>query len=384
MLAGKSRYLNALTSRMRFKSMELNDHIEGSSPPSVFVGKFGYPKVYVGPMMAGERGDTSIMDTPESWIASSKKDDVINFRLQLVRGKYQSRVTDENKMVEMIRDIALAKRSVDLEAEFSKKPRGFNFHEETQPFGPSAPLKTLVVQESKYEPHMEKVYYDTDLLAREAVLWLYDKGLLTSAIQKAFSVGSMGIEKNRKLVPTRWSITAVDTILSEPLIEEIRGFEKISDYRVYEFSSFSNAYYVLMMPVEWQYEFIEAFIHVLGREEIIFSDHESYFGRKDYAQIGGCYYAARLAVTEKLGEMRKQAGVVIFRESYPGYVPLGVWLVREAMRAALSQQPKKFENLDSALNYIYPKLWLPKSKWVEQSNILRNLRIQRRLVDFAK
>jgi len=384
MLAGKSRYLDKLTSRMRFRSMEMKERMEGSSPPSVFIGKSGYPRVFIGPMMTETIGDTSILDTPESWVGQSGIEDVVDFRLQLVRGKYASHVTDENKMTQMLRDIALSKKSVGMEAEFSKKPRGYAFHEETQPLGPSGPLKTLVVHESKYEPHMEKVYYDTDLLAREAVLWLYDRGLLVSAIQKAFSVGSMGFERNRKLVPTRWSITAVDTILSEPMLEEIRGFEKIPDYRVYEYSSFSNTYYVLMLPTEWQYEFMEAFIHVLGREELLFSDHENYFGRKEYASIGGCYYAARVAVAEKLHSSREQAGVVIFRESYPGYVPLGVWNVRENMRAALSQNHKRFENLETALNYIYSKLWIPRSRWIAESKILKNLRIQKRLGEFVR
>lgn len=375
MLTKKSRYLNRLTSRMRFQTVELNEHMEGSSPPSVFVGRHGYPKVFIGPMMAQAKGDTSIYDMPETWVGSKQKDDVIDFRLQLVRGKYASRVTDKNRMIELLRDIALAKRSVDVEAEFLKKPRGTFFNEEMQPFGPSAPLKNLLVHESKYEPHFEKVYYDNDLLSREAVLWLYNKGLYLSAIQKAFSVGTMGIEKNRKLVPTRWSITAVDTIISEPLIEEVRNYEKISDYRVYEYSSFSNTFLVLMLPAEWQYEFLEAFVHVLGREELLFSDHEGYFGRKDYASIGGCYYAARVAVAEKLSSEKKQAGVVIFRESYHGYIPLGVWLVRECMRHALNTEPKRFDDMNSALKYISSKLYLPFWKYRKESNLLKQSKL---------
>ena len=44
--------------------------MEGSSPPSVFIGSYAYPKVYAGPIITGLHGDTRIMDAPESWIPS--------------------------------------------------------------------------------------------------------------------------------------------------------------------------------------------------------------------------------------------------------------------------------------------------------------------------
>src|SRR5260370_8310106 len=40
--------------------------IAGSSPPGVFVGRFGYPKVSVGPMVPSISGDTEILDT-QAW-----------------------------------------------------------------------------------------------------------------------------------------------------------------------------------------------------------------------------------------------------------------------------------------------------------------------------
>ena len=37
--------------------------LAGSSPPGVFIGRYGYPKVEVGPLVPPEFGDTSAMDT---------------------------------------------------------------------------------------------------------------------------------------------------------------------------------------------------------------------------------------------------------------------------------------------------------------------------------
>ena len=67
----KNAYLAKLTEQIQMKSVKVGKNIEGSTPPSVFIGRWSYPKVYAGPMMVGEAGDTSIMDSPESWIGKT-------------------------------------------------------------------------------------------------------------------------------------------------------------------------------------------------------------------------------------------------------------------------------------------------------------------------
>ena len=51
------------TSKVRGRIDRLD--MDGASPPSVFVGRFGYPKVSIGPMIPPFHGDTSLLDTPE-------------------------------------------------------------------------------------------------------------------------------------------------------------------------------------------------------------------------------------------------------------------------------------------------------------------------------
>ena len=380
MISGKAAYLNRLYEKTKFMRTVEKDHIEGSSPPSVFIGKFGYPKVSVGPLVPEAKGRTEIMDLPEEWLNSSNEAaDIAAFRFQLLRGKQNVKINDiHNPIVEKTRDIALAKKSVDVEMAFKKKPRGIFINENMQPFGPSAPIKTVDIGNVKFEKKLEKAYHDTDLLARDAIIWLHNKGLYTSVIQKALSVGSFGLGRNRKLVPTRWSITAVDDTLGKDLLEKIRHYPVIDSYKIYEFEQMNNKFIVMLTPNYWQYEFLEAFIHVFGKEEMLFSDYENYEGRKDYASIGGCYYSTRLALTEFLEKEKKQAGAIVFRESYPGYVPLGVWLVRECSRKTVKQKPKEFDNLTSALNYISSRLWLPMNIYRKQSALLK----QRRLNEF--
>ncbi|MCX6815021.1 MAG: Nre family DNA repair protein [Candidatus Aenigmarchaeota archaeon] len=364
-------------------------HLEGSSPPSVFVGRFSYPKVYIGPMLPPQHGDTSLMDTPELWTGMSI-DEIVDFRFQLVRGKFLNPVKNfDGKIIEQTREIALAEKSPDAELEFKKKPAGkLVMNDEIQPFGPSALLAKLDVGNVKFDKYIEKAFYDTDLKAREAVISLHERGVLVSKIQKAFSVGAFGVGKNRKFVPTRWSITAVDDTLGKNLMTYTRDYPLINEFRVYEHVQLDNRWLILMLPREWCYELIEAWYpntiwNPAGRNIEIFSDHEFYDGRTTYADIGGCYYAARLATNELLNREKRQAGVVIMRETHPGYImPVGVWNVREAVRAAVKNPPYRFATLQEALDFVGRRMDIPVSRWIEKSSILKDTMRQRKLVDF--
>ncbi|RLI21860.1 hypothetical protein DRO54_02550, partial [Candidatus Bathyarchaeota archaeon] len=206
--------------------------IEGASPPSVFVGRIGYPYVYAGPLVPPIREDTSMFDIPELWFGKPI-DEIVRFRSMLVRGKHRVHVKKfekAGKIIEKTQELALAAKPVDVELEFKKRPRGFILlDDEVQPFGPSAPIRNLRVGTAKWDRFIEKAYYDTDLKAAEAVVELYEKGAFVTRIQRAFSVGAFGIKKQRRLVPTRWSITAVDSIISKELIEKVKDFQQIGE-----------------------------------------------------------------------------------------------------------------------------------------------------------
>ena len=147
----------------------------------------------------------------------------------------------------------------------------------------------------------------------------------------------------------------------------------MDSHRVYEFSSLNNYYAIILTPTEWQYEWFEAFIKVMGGEEVMFSDYETNSDKTEYSCVGGCYYSAKMAVLDKLAKLKLQSGVIILREAYSGYVPLGVFNVRENIKYAMNGDYKEFESLKEALVYCGTKLQLPISKYVKQSNLLKEL-----------
>jgi hypothetical protein len=393
LLCGKTRCPILVKVNYFLKSVPLmqSEDIAGASPPSVFVGRIGYPYVYAGPLVPPVQEDTSLYDLPEFWFGKTI-DDIVGFRFMLIRGKHRVHVRkfeEAGKIIEKTRELALAVNPVDVELILKKKPRGFLLlDDEVQPFGPSAPIRDLLVGNARWDHQIEKAYSDTDLKATNAVLEIYGKGVLVTKIQRAFSVGAFGLEKNRRLVPTRWSITAVDSIISKELMEKVKTFPEISEYRVYESRYLDNVFEVLMLPNAWSYEAIEAWYpgtvwNPRGREAFLFSDWEGYDGRTTYAEIGGCYYSARLAVCEQLVKERRQATAIVLREARPGYImPVGVWQVRENVRNAMRQKPSTFNTLDEALKWVAGKFQIPLQRWIMKSELLKNALFQKKITDF--
>jgi hypothetical protein len=394
-LCGKTRCPLVVRFSSYFKSAPLlqGTDLDGACPPGVFVGRIGYPYVYAGPLVPPVHEDTSTYDQPESWFGKSI-DEIVGFRSLLVRGKHRVHVKkfeESGKIMDQTIDLALSVKPVDVEMALKKKPASaLVLDDQIQPFGPSAPLKTMRISNSRWDQRIQKAYFDDDLGASDAVTSLFKNGTLVTKIQRAFSVGAFGLKKQRRLVPTRWSITAVDSIISKKMMEKIKTFPEINEYRIYESQYLDNRFEILMMPREWSYEAMEAWYpgtawNPDSSNILLFGDWEGYDGRTTYASIGGCYYAARLAVGELLTKERRQASVLVLREAHPGYImPVGVWQVRENVRNALRQKPLKLNTLKETLDHLSSKFDIPIAQWIDKSTLLKNNLFQKRLTDYFK
>ena len=112
-------------------------------------------------------------------------------------------------------------------------------------------------------------------------------------------------------------------------------------------------------------------------------DSEGFRGRKTDAKPGGCYYSARLAVSEYLDSIGKQAGAIMLREIHPGYImPVGVWNVRESLRVLLRTPFERFDSMDAALNHVSSIFEIPKRGWIETSALLQSAYFQRKISQF--
>lgn len=380
-MIGKRAFLNQLTAIHQMPSLKLTGTAFDGSSPSVFIGRENYPYVAAGPMLA-QAPESTIYDSPEQWLGAFKRDDIINFRLQLLRGMQKVDIKDAaGRFAQQLQDVALAKRSVLTQAEFEKTPVGVTFSEDHQPFGPSASLKQFESENVKWNKDLGKAHHDTDLLSKDAIIELSSKGIEFSSIQKALSTGAFGLPKNRKLVPTRWSITATDDTLGKHAMEDVRENEPIKDYRVYESDGLNNHFAVMLTPTPWEYEAIEAFINIMDNKTFAFSDAEGHLGRKQYSDMGGCYYAQRQVIAEQLKQQQEQAGAFVFREVTPGYVPTGVWVCRELTKSAMQTTPKTFKTKSEAMHYIDTKMQLGMKYHADRMRLVNAPR-QKTLGDF--
>jgi hypothetical protein len=338
-------------------------------------------------------GDTTILDMPEMWLGKSIEE-IVNYRVSLIRGIADVNIyTTYGKYIESLQELAMVNKSAESEITFEKRPivdiqqkKDFGLDTESSPFGPSARLRTFKTSSSLSVDHrLENAFYDKDLRAADAVSSLYKKGVEISRIHRILSMGMLGLQRKRRLVPTRWSISATDDIISNDLIRNIEDHQTIDFIEVYKFTHLGNYYSVILIPDDiWSFEMQEAWFDNNGNLGIGI-DFENANGLDHYPSIAGAYFAARLGVAEHLFKRRHKAAALILREIRPEYVmPLGVWQIREGVRQALDGEAKQFDNFEKALSFACVNLSVSKNEWIRNSKIYKNMREQMRITDFFK
>ena len=378
------QFLNANSAKLSLETLS------GATPPSVFVGRYCYPKVKVGPMVPPLHGDTTILDKPEMWLGKSIED-IVNYRLSLVRGVLDIDIhTTGGKYIDSLQELAMASKSAESEATFEKKPifdvqqeKELGLDTESAPFGPVAPLRNFKTSSFSVDQRLENVYYDKDLHAAEAIVELYKKGVEVSRIHRVLSMGMLGLQKNRRLVPTRWSISATDDIISVNLIRGIHTYPTIDFFEIYKYSHLGNYDSIILIPDNiWSFEMQEAWFDNNGNLGIG-ADFEDAKGLDHYPSIAGAYFAARLGVAEHLLKRRRKAAALVLREIHSDYVmPVGVWQIREGIREALRRKKRQVESFEKALSFACLNLSVSKKEWIKNSKIYKNMREQMRITDF--
>ena len=379
------QFLNANSVKLSLESLS------GATPPSVFVGRYGYPKVKVGPMVPPIHGDTTVLDTPEMWLGKSIEE-IVNYRLSLVRGVADVNIyTTSGKYIESLQEIAMASKSTESEMTFEKRPivdikqeTDMGLDNEYAPMGPTALLKTFKTSSTlSIDQRIENAFYDKDLHAADAISALYKKGVEISTIHRVLSMGMLGLQRKRRLVPTRWSISATDNIVSSDLINSIKVYPTINSFEVYKYAHLGNYYSVILIPDNiWSFEMQEAWFDNNG-DLGIGIDFENANGLDHYPSIAGAYFAARLGVAEHLLKRRRKAATLVLREIHSEYVmPVGVWQIREGIREALRGGFKQFDNFEKALSYSCINLSVTNKEWLKNSKIYENIKEQTRITDF--
>ncbi len=352
---------------------------------NIFVGRYGYPRVNVG--FIGNENIDKVFDAPKTW---AKKDFQIplitGMRSSLINSRFKTQIKTHNtKLLEKAREVSLSSTPVDVEIKLEKDPkRKIHLHKFSYPTGPAAELKNVTITSNpKVSQKVDYVVNDTDLKAAPALVNLYRKGFNEHYLTKIFSVGNLGVKTDRKLVPTRWSITATDNTIGKQLIKDVSKYPSCDFFCTFG-GYLGNFYITLFFPGPFSYELFE----IEADSGFYETDYETSFGRKSYAShcVGG-YYANRLAILEKMKIMKRVGSVLSIRfitDTY--YQPLGVWVVREASRKGLGERPLTFADKELMLKYalgVAKKYFNYDLREIfSKSKLLNSVTFQKRLGDF--
>ena len=308
--------------------------------PSIFIGSHNYPDVSTGVLSPQNFGNPELMDSPQKWYQKDFSiERVASLRTSLVNSKKKSKRKVESGFLSDTQEVAMASKPVNIEVELKSTPGNSISAGRVKPVSASGDLEELILGENpSVERKVEKAFYDNDLKAETGVKELYNKGIDNYKIQQSFTAGILGEKNQKELVPTRWSITATDDIISKDMRQGVKDFQEIGQIEYYRNEYLGNEFHIFLIPGKWEYELMElkrpGSVWNAAKNTYIAQNYEPYSGRTSYAEeTAGAFYATRLGITEHLKNRKRQAKALVIREVKPEYwAPLGVWVIRETVR----------------------------------------------------
>ncbi|HJK01601.1 MAG TPA: hypothetical protein O0W91_04065 [Methanocorpusculum sp.] len=346
--------------------------------PSIFIGSYGYPHVNGGPLMNTD------LDNPLQWVKKGISiDDIVAIRSRTIRGV--NKLNTKRLETWKIQEIALSEKPLEIEVTFTKPVQfDLKFDGIVAPIGMSGTMKKLeVIGNAKVSRIVDRCTADTDLRAKEAAHILFENGTDVYKIISLLTSGLLGVQ--RKIIPTRWAITATDEMISSGIKLEISRMPALQEYQVFCATLYGNTLCFLLIPSEeWQFEMIERwqkFSLWSNNEETVIEDKEMGLIKNRYSPIGGAYYSARLAVLEYLKSIKRCAKVLCIRDVSGDYwAPLGTWVIREAAHTSLATSPIRGGTLAGAI--ATAATILQTGFWIPYAQMLKDIRQQKTLADF--
>lgn len=330
---------------------------------SIFVGSHQYPKVNMGTLSPSNISNPQLLDNPKEWYKRKYNiSKIAQLRTTLINSKKRTDAKNVQDKKDQ-QEIAISKKPVNIEIKLDKKPRNQAQGGRIKPISATADLEQLKLGENpSVNKKIEKHWYDTDAKTETSIKELTQKGIDKYKIQKAMTAGVLGKEREQKVVPTRWSITATDSIISRQKREKIKNYQEINQIEYYQNQYLGNKFHIFLLPGKWEYELIElkkpGSTFNQTTSSFVVQNYENSNGRKEYAEeTAGAYYAARLTTLKHLENRKRQAKAIIVREVNPEYwAPLGVWIIRETVRNSYKEKHKQEDSEIESIKDVKKKL----------------------------
>ena len=316
------------------QKLPISKEIEGF-PSNAIVGEKGYPNLRVH-SSSNPSKEGSFFNNSES----VKKDyqEILPTKARNILGSTHNlnikKVDD--KIKKEIEDVYKSRKPVQIHSKFEKEIRFNNFliNPTNGIIGSRNPLENLYATENTKTSKVLEKHTGNEIKAQKSLIDLYEKGINESQIINLFSFGSFGTSINEKLVPSRWAISGYDSTIENHLFNKIKEYPITNKYKVYGYSDKGNFFLIILFPTLYYSSVIEKFPGAVKED---FTNSYNRLDKKEPATSGG-YWATKLAVLEKLREMKRQASFISIRIIRDYDLPLGVIFVRETVRETMKRE----------------------------------------------
>ncbi len=318
------------------------------SPPEIYVGEFGYPRVQIGFVGAlNLRVKPNILSSPEIWITMGRQD-FFRMRSEMFRFIQQVDITSKNPWIEFLQNIVLSNNFIKVNVSAFRIPkRKAYFLPIGIPYGPVVKINNAYL-ESEYsvDPYVERIV-SKDIISKKSVWSLYQYGLKFNEIVQLMSLGLIGRLEHRKLLPTRHAMGAVESILVSRLRDEVHRFPSIDLFEVHKFNAFGDKFIVVLAPGDPH--ILYDIISDKTENPNVTSEVISAFinDRLESIQFQDAPDCVQFPILEYLYSIQRKASAIVFRYSKDRINRnMGSWFVRNAIKNALQKRPKIFELSD--------------------------------------
>ncbi len=347
----------------------------GSAP---IVGEKGYPYLATH-NISNEDKNSSYRNTSD--IVKKDYKEIIPIKAKNILGStdhsYAKKV--DNKILEEIRDVYKSKKDIQVNTQFEKELT-FNkvlVNKVSGVVGSKNPLESLEALENTPTEKIVEKFTNGEIKSREAIITLYERGINEHQIINLLALGSFGVELNKKLVPTRWAITAYDQTIEKYLHKKIIQFRPLDYYELYTYEDKGNSFVIILIPDTFSGEVIEQFDNTVEKD-YVGNDNKL---NKEEPETAGGFFATKIGIFEQLTSRKRQASFISIRIIKNYDIPLGVVFVRESIREAMKKGKFRTTKLEELRTYIMEN-FSEHYRYFEDSKVFSEKRKQKKLGDF--
>lgn len=268
-----------------------------------------------------------------------------------------------SKLNETLQDVYASKKAIESTHKFedeikvgkvlSSKVAGL--------LGNSTKLQSISVDDNISISKLIEKHRVGETKSKDAILELYYKGFNDNQIRSMLSLGSFGIDVNKVLVPTKWSISACDSVIEQDLYKKVIEYPISNDYEIFEHQDKENHFIIIFLPETFCSEVVETWrikdeqgtrTTQTEFDKVSRTWHEGrgWALERDFVrnnnklqtkepQCAGGYYATKLVMFEHLYAKKRQSACISIRVIGEYEIPLGVIFVRECVREAIKKNP---------------------------------------------